>query len=129
MILDELHGLAKISASAVTGLRTLINYLSPPPLPRLPRSHAMLPSTDVSSIDRSVEPFVGEIDSGRRTNSGPIVATGMVGPFRARVDHVLRRDEPAGGAGRLSSDIVGLPIKRPAQTTRFGDGFSPPSPV
>ena len=110
MILDELHGLAEISASAVASLAPLINHLTSPPLPRLSRSHAMLSSTDVSSIDRSVESLVGEIDSGRRTNSGTVVAPGMVRPLRARVDHVLSRDKPACGAGRLSSDVVSLPV-------------------
>jgi hypothetical protein len=51
MILDELHGLAEIPTSAVTCLAPLINHLTPPPFSRLPRSHAMLSSTDVSSID------------------------------------------------------------------------------
>ena len=110
MILDELHGLAEISASAVTSLAPLINHLTPPPLPRLPRSHTMLSSTDVSSIDRGVEPLVGEIDSSRRTNSGTVVTPRMVRPFGARINHVLSRNVPAGGTGRLPPDVIGLPV-------------------
>ena len=110
MILDELHGLAEISASAVTGLASLIDHLTSSPLSRLPRSHAVLSSTDVSSIDRGVEPLVGEIYSGRRTDPGAVVPAGMVRPLCARVDHVLSRDVPACGAGCLSPDVVGLPV-------------------
>ena len=110
MILDELHGLAEISASAVTGLASLIDHLAPPPLSSLPRSHTVFPSTDVPSIDRGVESLVREIDPCRRADSGTVVSPGMVRPLRTRVYHVLSSNVTACGADRLTPDVVGLPV-------------------
>ena len=128
MIFDELHCLAKIPTPAISGLAPLVDYLTSPPLSGLPSTHAMFACTDVSSVDRGVEAFVREVYPSRRSNSRTIVPAGVIRPLRAWVDHILSSDIATCGTGRLSPDIVGLPIHGTTEAARFGNGFGSTCP-